>query len=134
MLLLQMDVDLWDISSPADMLQTSIFNLVLWAEKSGKVSHLVVAAHQANPNNPALREFFDVVWSQQTPHKENIFPHPVRVYKVARVRARLDGYKPLSRGRWCRELTDQNRYRVCLTRRAGDVPGKFGSTVDYCRL
>lgn len=97
MLLLQMDVDLWDISSPADTLQTSIFNLVLWAEKIGKVNDLVEAAHRANSNNPALREFFDVVWTKQTPRKEYIFPHPAGAYKAARVRAGLGGYKPLSR-------------------------------------
>lgn len=97
MLLLQMDVDLWDISSPAETLQTSIFNLVLWAEKSGKVNDLVEAAHQANPDNPALREFYDLVWAKPAPHKTYVFPNLQKACGIARVRPGPAGHHALSR-------------------------------------
>jgi hypothetical protein len=72
MLKLQLDVDLTDIVSLTSDRQTIVFRLVEWAEERGTTGDLVEAAYQDNPNNPALREFAEVVWPNYTTHSARL--------------------------------------------------------------
>lgn len=72
MLKLQMDENLSEMSGPADTLQTCVFNLVVWAEKRGRVAELVEAALQGNPRNPEMQGFVADVWVKyRTPSKHS---------------------------------------------------------------
>jgi formylglycine-generating enzyme required for sulfatase activity/WD40 repeat protein len=58
MVRLGMDVDL-DRIAGGNNLRERVFNLVQWAERTGRIHDLVQVAHEHNPTNAALKKLYD---------------------------------------------------------------------------
>lgn len=64
----QLDENLDALASPGS-LQTTVFELIAWAESQGRIAKLVEGACAANPGNPALRAFA-AAWPPPAPPPE----------------------------------------------------------------
>ena len=46
-------------------LKDVVFDLIDWADETGKLQHLIIGAHAQNPGNPVLKEFYATVFKRQ---------------------------------------------------------------------
>lgn len=90
MLRVQMGLDLADIAGPGDDWQGSVLKLVEWAEQRGALADLVNAARDGSPENRALCDFIDEVWSQDLIRIAHLRRQGESVCGVAPARSSLD--------------------------------------------